>query len=388
MVELRRRTRPLAIALLGAALIAGCSAPPLATPSVVPSGGDRIGPTQPGGPSASPPSATPVPSARTWGTQGSSLLTIAFDPVHSMIWFVTGNDAGAPVLRGVTAATGAVNDVRLPGGGSSEYIGEFSPLRVDPSGAVWLANNDRLVRYDPATGKLSSITFDAKVVGALPGATSGSLQGTWPSGLGFLDGRTLLARANVPWLTAFDATLREVARIPIPPIDAGAKDLIATASGDLLLLPWNDLCVTPGRPIAVLGARGAVLGQIAVGGDHLYPLGGSILVSGGPGGANVVTGTTVLPVLPNPGPYCSLHADVAAPDPRGGVTLFLRGGGPGGLSELEHVVDQNVVSAVTFPPVDISNAPKPPPGVAADDDLVLDRRYDDRCHRHDVVRRW
>jgi hypothetical protein len=39
--------------------------------------------------------------------------------------------------------------------------------------------------------------------------------------------------------------------------------------------------------------------------------------------------------------------------------MFLRGMGPGGLSVLEHVVDQHVVSAVTFPPVDISNAPRP-----------------------------
>jgi hypothetical protein len=42
------------------------------------------------------------------------------------------------------------------------------------------------------------------------------------------------------------------------------------------------------------------------------------------------------------------------------VTLFLRRSGSAGLSVLEHVVDQRVVSAVTFPPVDISNAPKPP----------------------------
>ena len=277
-----------------------------------------------------------------------------------MVWFVTGNDAGAPVLRGVTTATGAVTDVQLPGGGSSEYIGEFSPLKVDPPGAVWLANNDRLVRYDPATKKLGSITFSTRVVGALPGATSGPLQGTWPSGLGFFNGKAFLARANVPWLTEFDASLRAVGRIPIPAVDAGAKDLIATSSGDLLLLPWTDLCVTPGSPIALLNAQGAVLGQLAVGGDHLYPIGSSILVSGGPGGANVISGTTVSPVLPDPGPYCSLHEDLATPDPRGGVTLFMRGGGPGGLSKLEHVVDQKVVGAVTFPPVDISNAPKPP----------------------------
>ncbi len=277
-----------------------------------------------------------------------------------MVWFVTGNAAGAPVLRGVTTATGAVTDVQLPGDGSSQYIGEFSPLKVDPSGAVWLANNDRLVRYDPATKKLGSITFSTRVVGALPGATSGPLQGTWPSGLGFFNGKVVLARANVPWLTEIDASLRAVGRIPIPAVDAGAKDLLATSSGDLLLLPWNDLCVTPGSPIALLNADGAVLGQVAVGGDHLYALGSSILVSGGPGGANVISGTTVSPVLPDPGPYCSLHANFAVPDPRAGVTLFVRGGGTGGLSKLEHVVDQTVVAAVTFPPVDISNAPKPP----------------------------
>ena len=57
--------------------------------------------------------------------------------------------------------------------------------------------------------------------------------------------------------------------------------------------------------------------------------------------------------------YCSV-GNLATPDPRGGVTLFLRGGGEGGKSVIEHVVDQRVVSSVTFPPVDISGAPGPP----------------------------
>jgi hypothetical protein len=276
-----------------------------------------------------------------------------------MVWYVTGDAAGNPVLREVATASGIVHDTRLPADDSG-YIGEFSPLKVDPSGAVWLANNDRLLRYDPATGKLAGIVLSSKVAGALPGATSGSMQGTWPSGLGFLNGLALLARANVPWLTEYNAALHEVGRIPLPTAYAGSKDLVATGSGTLVLLPWQNECYNGGSPLLLTDGTGQSLGKVSVGGDRLFGFGTEILVSGGPGGANVVAGTAVTPVLPSTGvEYCSLHEDLATPDPRGGVTLFLRGAGPDGVSLLEHVVDQRVVSAVTFPPIDISTAPKP-----------------------------
>jgi len=275
-----------------------------------------------------------------------------------MVWYVTDDAAGNPVLREVATASGIVHDTRLPADDSG-YIGEFSPLKVDPTGAVWLANNDRLLRYDPATGKLAGLVLSSKVAGALPGASSGSLQGTWPSGLGFLNGLALLARVNVPWLTEYDATLHEVGRIPLPSAYAGAKDLVATGSGRLVLLPWQDECYNGGSPLLLTDGTGRSLGQVDVGGDHLFGFGAEILVSGGPGGADLVSGTTVTTVLPSTAQFCSLDSDLATPDPRGGVTLFLRGGGPDGLSLLEHVVDQRVVSAVTFPPIDISTAPKP-----------------------------
>jgi len=322
--------------------------------------------------SASAPTATltlasshPSPSAspgqavlQTRAQNGSSVLTIAYDPVHGMVWYVTGDAAGNPVLREVATASGIVHDTRLPADDSG-YIGEFSPLKVDPSGAVWLANNDRLLRYDPATGKLAGIVLSSKVAGALPGATSGSMQGTWPSGLGFLNGLALLARANVPWLTEYNAALHEVGRIPLPTAYAGSKDLVATGSGTLVLLPWQNECYNGGSPLLLTDGTGRSLGQVDVGGDHLFGFGAEILVSGGPGGADLVSGTTVTTVLPSTAQFCSLDSDLATPDPRGGVTLFLRGGGPDGLSLLEHVVDQRVVSAVTFPPIDISTAPKP-----------------------------
>jgi hypothetical protein len=307
------------------------------------------------------PSASPGPAVlETRAQDGSSALTIVYDPVHAMVWYVTDDAAGDPVLRGVATASGIVHDTRLPADDSG-YIGEFSPLKVDPTGAVWLANNDRLLRYDPASGKLAGIVLSSKVAGALPGATSGSMQGTWPSGLGFLNGLTLLARANVPWLTEYDAALHDVGRIPVPTAYAGAKDLLATGSGTLVLLPWQDKCVNGGSPLLLIDGTGRALGKVSIGGDRLFGFGTETLASGGPGGANLVSGTTVTSVLPSTGvEYCALHEDLATPDPRGGVTLFLRGGSPDGLSVLEHVVDQRVVSAVTFPPVDISNAPKPP----------------------------
>ena len=311
-------------------------------------------------PSSVSPTASPGPAAlQSKAQDGSSVLTITYDPVHGMVWCITGDPAGHPVLRGVATASGVIHDTPLPADDSG-YIGEFSPLKVDATGAVWLANNDRLLRYDPASGKLTGIVLASKVAGALPGATTGSLQGTWPSGLGFFNGLTLVARANVPWLTEYDASIHEVGRIPVPAAYAGAKDLVATGSGTLVLLPWQDECFNDGSPLLLMDGSGSVLGKVSVGGDRLYAVGTQVLVSGSPGGASLVTGSAVTSVLPSTGArYCAGHDDMATPDPRGGVTLFLRGAGPAGLSVLEHVLDQRVVSAVTFPPVDISNAPRP-----------------------------
>lgn len=143
---------------------------------------------------------------------GTGVLTIAYDPGHKTVWYVTENPAGQPVLRGIATATGVIHDKRLPDDDAG-YVGEFSPLKVDPTGAVWLANNDRLLRYDPANDKLAGIVLARSVAGELPGATSGLNQGIWPSGLGFLDGLAILARANIPWLTEYDSTLHEVGRI-------------------------------------------------------------------------------------------------------------------------------------------------------------------------------
>ena len=146
----------------------------------------------------------------------------------------------------------------------------------------------------------------------------------------------------------------------MPTAYAGAKDLIATSSGTLLLLPSHDQCFSGGSPLLLIDSTGSVLGQVDAGGDRLYAMGSEILVSGGASGASVLAGTTVTPVLSSMGPQnCSGMGNLAAPDPRGGVTVFLRGGGAGGRSVLEHVVDQRVVSSVTFPPVDISNDPRP-----------------------------
>ena len=240
------------------------------------------------------------------------MFAIAYDPVHEMIWYVTDDAAGNPVLRGVATANGAVHDTRLPA--DEGYIGEFSPLKVDPAGAVWLASNVRLLRFDPTSGKLAAIVLASKVSGQLPGATTGSLQGIWPSGIGFLDGLTLVARANVPWLTEYDASLHEVGRIPLPATYAGAKDLIATGSGTLLLLPWQDECFNGGAPLLLMDQTGGVLGHVDIGGDRLYGLGSQILVSGSPGGASLVAGTAVTSVLPSTGAqYCSPNNYFASP---------------------------------------------------------------------------
>ena len=312
------------------------------------------GPTSSGSSSVAPPTAYPSPAAlQTRAQNGASVQTIAYDPVRQMVWYVTYNDAGQPVLRGIATATGVIHDKRLPDDDAG-YVREFGPLKVDPTGAVWLANYDRLLRYDPASDKLAGIVLATSVAGELPGATSGLNQGIRTSGLGFLDGLALLARVNIPWLTEYDSTLHEVGRIPVPTAYAGAKDLIATSSGTLLVLPSHDQCFSGGSPLLLIDSTGSVLGQVDAGGDRLYAMGSEILVSGGASGASVLAGTTVTPVLPSMGPQnCSGMGNLAAPDPRGGVTVFLRGGGAGGRSVLEHVVDQRVVSSVTFPPVDI-----------------------------------
>ncbi len=283
-------------------------------------------------------------------------MTLAFDAARQLLWYVTDDSAGHTVLRGFDPASRAVRDVPLPP--DESYIREFGPLKIDSSGVVWLAGGKRLVRYDPATTKLTSIALPSRVTGALTGATSGPNQGVWPSALTFLDGVLLLARNNVPWLTRYDASFHEVGRIAIPAGYAGARDLAVDARGRIYLLPSPDACAN-GLPIDVLDQDGHVLYGVDAGGDRLFAVGDEVLTSGGRGGGSWITGRDVTPLLPDASPYCGL-GNLAVPDPRGGAMVFLRGGGPDGHSVIEHVVDGRVIGAVTLADVDISSAPRPP----------------------------
>jgi len=289
-------------------------------------------------------------------SNGSGVTTLALDESGRQLWFVTDDVAGQPVLRRFDVTSRTTHDVRLPPDAS--YIREFGPLKIDPAGVVWLAGGRRLVRYDPATARLTSLVLPSRVAGALPGASSGPNQGVWPSALAFLDGRLLVARNNVPWLTVYNASFREVGRIAIPYGYAGARDLAVDAQRRIYLLPNLNACYDGGLPIDVLDSSGRAMYAVDAGGDRLLPVGEDVLLSGGRGGGSWISGPDVTTLLPDASPFCGL-GDLAVPAPRGGATLFLQGA-PGGHSVIERVVDGSVVGAVTLPDVDISSAPRPP----------------------------
>src|SRR5438093_13165841 len=126
-------------ALVVGVLVASCAAHPLSSGPATPVSSPQ--------PASSSPSQPPPTSPASVVTNGSSLFTITYDAVRSALWYVTGDDAGHPVLRRVDLGNASVHDVRLPSDYFG-YIGIFSPLKVGQDGAVWLTNDDRIVRYD------------------------------------------------------------------------------------------------------------------------------------------------------------------------------------------------------------------------------------------------
>lgn len=168
-----------------------------------------------------------APAVRLFDTDGP-VNSLAYDAKTKTVWLTRNIGSGA-TLDNVTSS-GRVTETKLPGG----PLGGQSKVKVSPDGSIWVTDDYRLLRFDPAQGAVDSKALDLKVDGQLPEAEdlSSPSPGTWVSALTFdRAGNAIMARHNVASLFVVTPKLTDTAVIPIDKNAAGAGELLLDASG-------------------------------------------------------------------------------------------------------------------------------------------------------------
>jgi hypothetical protein len=154
--------------------------------------------------------------------------SLAFAPSTQTVWLAR-NLANGAVLDAVKEG-GLVSETRLPGG----QLGGQSKVKLAPDGSVWVTDDYRLLRYDVASGVVTTISLDDHVLGEYPDAQNPNspAPGTWVSAITFdQQGDAIVARHNVPKLFTFTPTLSPGATIDVGADAAGVAELAFDATG-------------------------------------------------------------------------------------------------------------------------------------------------------------
>jgi hypothetical protein len=196
---------PSAIALT---LIAGCSAAPTSTTS------------------------TPaVLQASVSLTLPTNVYDLAYNPLTSTIWYATMSLAGPANLVEADAGTGNVKaQFPIPQAASN---GLQSEIRIAPDGSVWVSEPYALVRVDPASGVVDSLSLSNSDPGVPASATDpGSLRpGSWITSLSVTSNSVLVGRNNVPFLQQWSLGLQPLGNVALPSGDSGPTDITTDSSG-------------------------------------------------------------------------------------------------------------------------------------------------------------
>jgi hypothetical protein len=200
-----------------------------------------------------------------------STYSLAWDPIHSALWYTVQFSQTDSALYRLDPATGQTQRWALP---ATDYNGFLDMVVVDTTGAVWFDQSGiRLYRLDPASGKLAHLDIDTSIKpvvdqgGVYITAIAADGDGVW------------IARSSLPYLTRIDAGLHEVAKVQLPINYAGTNEVAAV--GDLLAVggaPDNFALFTrEGQQVAPLPIQRGGVG-----------LGPSRLLAAGPGRAAAV----------------------------------------------------------------------------------------------------
>lgn len=169
----------------------------------------------------------------------SASQEIAVDSATNTLWVASVQTAGKDTLWSVDMTKGTSRAYDLP---DVDYSGYTTHVRVGQDGAVWISLPYELARWDPTSGTVTSVRFSEDVDGALPGALdpNATLPGTWLSAILPDDAGVLVARNNVPYLTAVSPDLTVSRGLAAPDGYAGAADLLRESDGSILMLPALD----------------------------------------------------------------------------------------------------------------------------------------------------
>jgi hypothetical protein len=211
---------------------------------------------------------------------------LAVDDARRMVWIPVVRDDHQSVLYGDSFDGRLVTVTELP---RSQYIGIFTRTVIDPRGQVWVSGDHLIARYDPDAKRTANVTFPQHVAGMNRDALSdrNSQAGTWVSSFAVSGGRLYVARANIPFISVYDAnTLAPVTTIAMPPAYAGSVALAVTSAGDLVAAgdmahgnaativvhPADDTHHVVGEPVEGLGTtRSGTVLLATAGGCASYP---------------------------------------------------------------------------------------------------------------------
>ena len=323
-----------------------------------------LGAPQGGGAEASePPTQAPAsiaPASPVRLSLPDDAYDLAYDQARGLVWLAVMASSQPDWLYAV-AQDGSVTSWPLP---DSDYNGYVSQIEVDAAGAIWVSQEYALIRFDPESKSYQILDLAKSSPEALPGALDPASPnpGTWISALAPYGDGILVARNNVASLVAYDAHLKPLSTIPLPPELAGARDLLSVGNVIFVLGGRTNIDV-----LAMIDENGTVMHEAhALSGTPQSRL---ALMSDG---SLLTTGTTSSIVSPDTarveaGLTCQglAASSIAAPDPRGGSVCYddttgavRRDGSNAVLFQLPMVKGQ-VNDPISHMPVTVTAAPSP-----------------------------
>ncbi len=146
-----------------------------------------------------------------------STYSLAWDPAHQVLWYTVQSPQTDSALYRLDPATGQTTRWALS---ATDYNGFMDMVVVDATGAVWFdPSGVHLYRLDPVTGKLARLDINTRIK---PVVDQG---GVWVSAIAADGDGVWIARESLPYLTRIDASLHEVAKIPLPNSYAGSTEV-------------------------------------------------------------------------------------------------------------------------------------------------------------------
>jgi streptogramin lyase len=254
---------------------------------------------------------------------------MTFDARRNAFWFAYMGSSQTDYLYEFELATHTLTRSELP---PTDHNGFLGRVAVAPDGSVWLTEEYRVVRFDPASGTMQSLNLSEADADAVYGGSPG----TWPSAIAFdSKGHALIARHGLASLLVLDRTLNEVGRIPLPKAYGSVGDLVEvdgrmyTAADD-------------GRKgVAILDEEGTTASQTAFAAYRLVGVGHRVLGLGQSGAAWLELRASIARIDGTP------HAEGDRIGALGDGSIIIYSASAG---VLEHVApDGSITSRVEFP---------------------------------------